>query len=153
MGLRLTEKEARAFGIKIPERPRSKYHNQPGRLDGVHFDSQTELLRYAYLVQVEMAAALSDLKIHPTYELLAARGGPAPRPDDGAGPAESAVVGSYEADFSYTDERGWVVEDVKGLVLPIYALKRAIFLANHPEAFFVEVRQCRKRWISTRITA
>ena len=152
MGLRLTEKEARAFGIKIPERPRSKYHNQPGRLDGIHFDSDTELKRYAYLVWVEMAGQLSDLKVHPTFELMAARGTPAPPSVSGAGRAGAAIVGTYEADFSYRDERGLVVEDVKGMVLPLYQLKRAIFRVNHPELLFVEVRQCRRRWVSTPIT-
>jgi hypothetical protein len=46
-----------------------------------------------------------------------------------------------------------VVEDRKRLVLPVYALKRKLFLANYPEIVFMEVRQCRKRGVSRRIMA
>jgi hypothetical protein len=145
MGLRLTEKEARDLGLKIPEAPKRKFHNRPGRLDGIAFDSQLELRRYAYLVHVEMAGLLEDLKVHPTFDLYGA-GGRAP------GTGDPVPVGVYEADFSYIDERGQVVEDTKGVVLPLYTLKRNLFLANYPQLVFMEVRQCRKRWISQAMT-
>jgi hypothetical protein len=130
-----------ALGIKVPERE-SKYHNRPGRLDGVAFDSQMELRRYAYLVHVEMAGLLSALHVHPQFALYAATAG---------APAE---IGVYEADFSYLDDHGQqVVEDVKGLVLPVYQLKRRLFLANYPQLKFQEVKQCRRRWMVTPMSA
>ena len=46
-----------------------------------------------------------------------------------------------------------MTEDCKGLVLPVYTLKRKLFLATYPETVFMEVRQCRKRWVSRRIVA
>jgi hypothetical protein len=46
-----------------------------------------------------------------------------------------------------------VVEDCKGLVLPVYTLKRKLFLATYPEIVFMEVRQCRKRRVSRGIMA
>jgi hypothetical protein len=46
-----------------------------------------------------------------------------------------------------------VVEDCKGLVLPVYTLKRKLFLATYPETVFMEVRQCRKPWVSRGIMA
>ena len=46
-----------------------------------------------------------------------------------------------------------MVESCKGLVLPVYALKRKLFLATYPEIVFMEVRQCRKRWVWRRIMA
>ena len=140
MGLRMTIREAKALGIEIPARP-PKYHNKPSRLDGKGFDSQMEMRRYCYLIQVEMAGMLQDLDIHPTFTLF----GDSP----GSGSVE---VGTYEADFAYSDERGRVVEDVKGVVLPLYALKRNLMLANYPTLVFMEVKQWRGRWSSTRLS-
>ena len=139
MGLRLSVKEAKALGIEIPARP-AKFHNKPGRLDGIHFDSDLELKRYAYLVWVEMANELTDLIVHPKFDLFA------------AGPLGPVLVGTYEGDFSYIDRLGiQVVEDCKGVVLPLYVLKRNLFSANYPSIKFMEVRQCRKRWTSREI--
>jgi Protein of unknown function (DUF1064). len=100
-----------------------------------------EMLRYCYLIQVEMAGMLRDLEIHPRFALFA----------DGGGKG-AVEVGTYEADFAYNDpEAGRVVEDVKGAA-PLYILKRNLFLANYPTLVFREVRQCPKRWKSTPIT-
>jgi len=136
MGLRITEREAALLlGEKLPPHP--KYHNKPERLDGVQFDSQLELKRYCYLVHVEMAGLLTDLMVHPRFDLLAAT------------PDQPVKCGEYEGDFSYIDEMGmWVVEDTKGVVLPLYALKRKLFRANYPDIKLVEVRLCKKQWSS-----
>jgi hypothetical protein len=140
MGFRLSVKEAKALGIEIPPRP-LKYHNQPSRLDGIGFDSEMEMRRYCYLIQVEMAGQLSDMEIHPKYRLYA------------DSPGKGAVyIGNYEGDFAYSDERGRVLEDVKGVLLPLYLLKRNLMLANYPTLVFMEVRQWRKRWSSTRLS-
>jgi len=149
MGLRLTVHEARTLGIKIPER-KSKYGNEPAYIDGHHLDSQIELKRYCYLLMVERAKKLTSLKIHPRYPLFAAVPGAAgPAVVDPAGPG-LCRVGEYEADFEYIDEAGeLVVEDCKGLVLPLYALKARIFRANYPHRRLMEVRQCGRRWVST----
>jgi hypothetical protein len=147
MGLRLSLREARAFGIKIPERP-SKYGNEPGYRDGHHFDAQLELKRYCYLLMVERAGQLKNLVVHPKYPLFAASWTADPMADE----AEifSIEVGVYEGDFQYHDAAGeLIVEDTKGLVLPLYALKRRIFRANYPRHRLMEVRQCKKRWVST----
>jgi hypothetical protein len=131
-----------ALGIEIPPPPRHKYNAKPSRVDGKGFDSQMEMLRYCYLIQVEMAGMLRDLEIHPHFRLYA----------DGGG-ADAVEVGTYEADFAYNDpEAGRIVEDVKGGRLPLYILKRNLFLANYPTLVFREVRQCRKRWKSTPVT-
>ena len=142
MGFRLTIKEAMALGIDIPPPPYRKYNAKPSRIDGKGFDSQIEMLRYCYLMQVEMAGALTDLEIHPRFALYA----------DGGGKG-AIEVGSYEADFAYNDEAGRIVEDVKGVVLPIYILKRNLFLANYPTLIFREVKKCRNRWTSTLISS
>ena len=143
MGFRLTVKEAMALGIEIPPPAYRKYNAKPSRIDGKGFDSQMEMLRYCYLIQVEMAGELTDLEIHPQFPLFA----------DGGGKG-AVKVGTYEADFAYNDGKaGRIVEDVKGVVLPIYVLKRNLLLANYPTLIFREVRKCRKRWISTHISS
>jgi hypothetical protein len=61
------------------------------------------MLRYCYLLRVEMAGMLSELEVHPRFALYA----------DGGG--QGAIeVGTYETDFAYTDEAGRIVEDVRG---------------------------------------
>lgn len=148
MAIRVSLDEARAFGAKIPVAPRpKKFHNKPERRDDIWFDSQLELRRYCYLKQVELAGALTELRIHPIFDLYAAVG---PLPNQCASAIKT--VGSYEADFWYRDDRGEVVEDTKGAVLPLYVLKRQLFRANYPMLKFMEVRQCRKRWVSQPIT-
>jgi hypothetical protein len=149
MAIRVSRDEARAFGAKILPAPRvRKFRNRPERRDEIWFDSQLELRRYCYLKQVEMAGALTDLKVHPEFELFASGSAVA-----GTLGSQPVSVGVYIADFSYHDDRGWMVEDTKGVVLPLYALKRRIFRANYPELIFMEVRQWRKRWVSQLIKA
>jgi Protein of unknown function (DUF1064) len=130
-----------ALGIEIPPPPRHKHNAKPSRIDGKGFDSQLEMLRYCYLLQVEMAGMLSELEVHPRFVLYA----------DGGG--QGAIeFGTCEADFAYTDEAGRIVEDANGVVLPLYILKRNLLLANYPTLVFREVGQCRKRWKSTQLT-
>ena len=149
MAIRVSRDDARAFGAKIPPAPKArKFRNRPERRDDIWFDSQLELRRYCYLKQVEMAGALNNLKIHPKFDLFASG-----VPVAGTLGSQPVPVGLYEADFSYHDDRGWVVEDTKGAVLPLYVLKRRLFRANYPMLIFMEVRQCRKRWISQLIEA
>jgi hypothetical protein len=148
MGLRLSVQEARAFGIKIPER-KSKYGNEPSYRDGHHFDAQLELKRYCYLLMVERAGQLKNLIVHPKYPLFAASW---ELPEPGADEAHvfAIEIGVYESDFQYHDAAGeLIVEDCKGMVLPLYALKKRIFRANYPHHRLMEVRQCKKRWVST----
>ena len=147
MAFRLTQSEARALGVKIPAAPRRKFHNRPGYLDEIHFDSQLELRRYAYLIHVEMAKKIDQLQVHPKFPLYGSVG-----VEDGARPV---CVGFYEADFAYRVVEGQrnMVEDCKGMMLPLYLLKRRLFVANYPELQLMEVRQCRGRWISQPVTA
>jgi hypothetical protein len=49
-------------------------------------------------------------------------------------------VFTYKADFVYFDESGRTVEDFKGVVTPIYRLKKKCVEAYHPGLKIVEVR-------------
>jgi hypothetical protein len=141
MAFRLTLKEAKALGVEVPKKPH-KYRAQPEWRDGYYFDAQLELKRYCYLKQVEMAGVITDLEVHPVLKLYA------------DSPYRGAVeIGAYEADFAYSDTRGRVIEDCKGALLPLYILKRKLVLANYPTLVFMEVRLCKRKWSSIRLSS
>ena len=74
--------------------------------DGYKFDSRKELERYRALRLLERGGAVTDLKVHPRYEII-----PTLRSLDGRVIFRSA---HYTADFSYkTPDGRLVVEDVK----------------------------------------
>ena len=85
----------------------SKYRAKPATLDGIRFDSKAEMRRYQQLSLIEKAGEISDLKIHPRFELQ-------PAFVDRNGNKQRAIV--YEADFSYFDKAlgHTIIEDVKG---------------------------------------
>ena len=122
MAVKVTDKLAatlRARGIALPGRKRPpKFRNKRCELDGYKFDSLAEMRRYAYLKMRQNAGEIRKLRVHPRFTLT----------------ADGEVVGLYEADFDYLEGPAdlWVVEDVKSdpTKLPLYKLKRAIFLAN-----------------------
>lgn len=52
-------------------------------------------------------------------------------------------VFTYRADFVYFTDEGRTVEDFKGVLTPIYRLKKKCVEAYHPGLKIVEVRACR----------
>ena len=116
----------------------SKYYNVKTRTsDGLVFDSQKEARRWEELLILQKANKISDLQRqvvfellpnqYETYERYSKRG---LRLEDGVKLVERKV--DYIADFTYRDENGkLVVEDVKGMKLPEYKLKRKLLYAVH----------------------
>jgi Protein of unknown function (DUF1064) len=94
-------------------------------LDGIVFDSRSEMNRYAELKMLERAGHIQDLQLQPRFLLQAATA------------TERKM--EYVADFSYVEAGATIVEDVKGLRTEVYKLKRKIFLAKYPEVNFREV--------------
>ena len=67
-------------------------------MDGYTFDSLEERSRYGALKLMLRAGLISDLKVHPSYELK----------------INGVKIGSFKPDFRYLNESGAVViEDVK----------------------------------------
>lgn len=104
----------------------TKYNNQPVQTDEHRFDSKAEYYRWLQLRQMEADGDISDLEVHPVYELQ-----PAFKRD---GKRYAAV--RYEADFSYTQNETWVVEDVKGVRTAAFNIKHKLFLYQYPDADF-----------------
>lgn len=96
----------------------NKFKNTRVQVDNIFFDSKAEARRYAELRLLERGGKISDLRVHPTYELL-------PKFRDRDGKVQRAIV--YEADFSYTEGPDQVVEDVKGAITRDYAIKAKLF--------------------------
>ena len=83
----------------------SKYGNRRIDADGHTFDSRAEYAYYLYLRALEQQGDITDLRVHPRYEVVPAfvHGGRKVR----------AVT--YTPDFTYRDDAGQlVVVDVKG---------------------------------------
>lgn len=100
----------------------SKYGNKKIDADGYTFDSLAEHERYKELCLLENAGAISDLRVHPRYELQ--------KPfTDYEGKRHASIY--YEADFSYTQDGARIVEDTKGVETPTFKIKRKMFLYKY----------------------
>jgi hypothetical protein len=110
---------------------KSKYGNRKVTLDGYTFDSAAEAQRYRELALMEMNYDIEFLELQPEFELV-----PAFKRD---GRTHRAI--RYRADFRYIRRDGVVcVEDVKGAVTAVYALKRKLLLrVLPPDVLFIEV--------------
>lgn len=99
-----------------------KYNNQPTEVDGIRFDSQKEAERFRELKLMAKAGQITDLKLQPEFTLQEAYTTP-----DG----EKVRAIRYRADFSYRNDKGLVIEDVKSDATrknKTYQLKRKLML-------------------------
>ncbi|HEX2905854.1 MAG TPA: DUF1064 domain-containing protein [Phototrophicaceae bacterium] len=103
---------------------RNKYNNRHIKRGELTFDSEAEAKRYVRLKAYEDAGHISELEVHPRFQLL-------PAFTDRTGKRQRAIV--YEADFSYLQDGVRVVEDVKGKETEAFKLKQKFFLAQYPD--------------------
>lgn len=110
------ERAVRRQGNATP-RPQ-KYHATAIVVDGIRFASKREGRRWRELKALERAGQINALERQVPIPLHAAGG---------------RLVGKYLADFRYFDvERGReVVEDAKGMRLPLYIWKKRHVAAEH----------------------
>jgi len=92
---------------------RNKYGAIKTTVDGIKFDSKKEAARYLALKMLSMAGEVSDLKLQPKFDLI----------------VNGTKIGFYKADFQYTKDGKIVVEDVKGMLTPVYKLKKKMIKA------------------------
>ena len=92
----------------------NKYGARKVKLDGYTFDSQGEMRRYQELKLLEKQGLIWGLMIYPHFDLT----------------VEGQQICKYIADFGYSDNRGYHVEDFKGVLTPIFRLKRKLFKAT-----------------------
>lgn len=91
----------------------SKYKAVKVEIDGIKFDSKKEGRRYRQLKLLEKAGEISNLSLQPRFDLI----------------VNGAKCGFYKADFKYTENGKEVIEDVKGMLTPVYRLKKKLVKA------------------------
>ena len=101
----------------------SKYGAIKTEVAGIMFDSKAEARRYGQLIMLERAGHISQLERQITFVLadaviLNGRKKPALR---------------YVADFKYYDFKklDFVVEDVKGVITPLFRVKQHLMKSRH----------------------
>lgn len=119
------------------KKPYNKYGNKKVEFDGYVFDSQKEHKRYIELKQLQEEGKISDLEVHPKWELQSKY-----TTQDG----EKVRAIHYEGDFTYLDivNDCVVVEDVKPFVkktgkffmAPEAKLKIKLYKAKYPAIKF-----------------
>lgn len=79
-------------------------------VDGIKFRSKAEARRYSELKLMEKAGEIHDLELQPAFPLV----------------AHGKKLATYVADFRYwtRDRTAQIVEDVKGMLTPMYRLKK-----------------------------
>lgn len=108
-----------------------KYNNKVTYADGHRFDSHGEYGRWLQLKAREEKGEISELRVHPKYEL---RAYPYCLED---GPKKVAKI---IPDFEYWENGKLVTEDFKGVITSTWRLKAKIFKANYGR----EIRVVRK---------
>lgn len=95
----------------------SKFGAVKTTVDGIEFDSKAEAKRYSELRWLEKAGKIKNLERQPRYDLE----------------VNGVKIGFYKADFRYWDQATsqHVVEDVKGMRTPVFAIKAKLMKALH----------------------
>lgn len=107
--------------VKKPK-PR-KYRNSPRWVGDEYFPSEKEAKRYADLLLLQTAGAITGLVSHPRYQLN----------------VSGVHIGDYVADFKYYERGQLIVEDVKSppTRTPMYRWKRKHLAAQYG----IEIRE------------
>ena len=125
--------QARTRGLRTPlemrnapaekSKDESKYKNVKVLDAGLKFDSKAEHKRWQYLVLLEKAGEIRDLRLQVPFELIPAQVAP-------DGKKIKATV--YVADFAYVDKKGsFIVEDPKGVSTQEFKIKKKLMLQVH----------------------
>lgn len=130
-GLEQLKIDGKTFGeLKSPKKPKYKVAEVNDRtVDGIVFDSKGEMQRYLDLVLLENRGEISELRLQPEFTLeegYRGRDGKYVRPV------------KYIADFSYWENKNYVVEDYKGHQTSQYLLKRKLFRKKFASLKFKE---------------
>jgi len=104
------------------KRKLNKYNAKRITIDGYKFDSLREGARYEELKILVYANQITDLKIHPKYELV-------PKFIRGDKTHQARY---YISDFEYIEDGYFVTEDVKGVITKLASWKMNQFEFQYP---------------------
>lgn len=128
----LTKNASSGPKTPIPEQKTSKYRSEKAKADGKVFDSTKERNRYLELKKWQEEGKISNLECQKQFMLQEGfrdRDGNWQRPI------------TYIADFCYNEGEDYIVEDVKSKMtkqLPVFRIKKKLFLRKYPEYKFRE---------------
>lgn len=111
---------------------KTKYNAKRQTVDGIDFDSKTELKRWQQLQTLERGGVISGLRRADEYVVLPAF--------VYQGKKQRAI--KYRPDFAYTENGQQIVEEVKSTATAKardYSLRKKLFMYTHPEILFREV--------------
>ena len=104
---------------------RNKYNAIKQTYNGEVFDSKKELNRFVELEYLLRAKEITDLEIHPKFDLM----------------VNGVKIGRYTADFRYKNGSDIIVEDVKSKATKTrdYMLRKKILATYDPPIIITEV--------------
>ena len=104
---------------------RNKYNAIKQTYNGEIFDSKKELNRFMELEILLRAREISDLEVHPKFDLM----------------VNGVKIGRYTADFRYKKGSDVIVEDVKSRATKTrdYVLRKKILATYDPPIIITEV--------------
>jgi len=91
----------------------NKYRNIRVEMDGIKFQSKREAKRYGELKMLQKAGLITNLTLQKKFDLI----------------VQDVKIGAYISDFAYLENGHLVIEDAKGLKLPVYNLKKRLMKA------------------------
>lgn len=106
---------------KKPGVKKGKYNANGEHVDGIWFASKSEALRYRQLRTLQELGAIDRLELQPAFPIY----------------INNQLICTYKGDFSYVeisasgDPIETHIEDVKGFITPVYALKRKMVEAQY----------------------
>lgn len=109
----------------------NKYRNKKTVVGDIVFDSKKEANRYFDLSLLEKIEEIHDLELQPKFEIIPAINWN----------GKKLQARYYIADFRYKQNGITIVEDVKSEIsrkIPVYTLKRQLFLIRYPGYVFKE---------------
>jgi len=110
------------------KRPGGKYHAKKTVVDGIIFDSNKESVRYIELRNLKMVGIIKDFTCQPSFVLQEGY-----RRKDG----KRIRAIKYVADFEVIYPDGHAeIEDVKGVLTPVFKLKQKILEKVYPDINF-----------------
>ena len=104
---------------------RNKYNAIKQTYKGEVFDSKKELKRFVELEHLLIAREITNLEIHPKFDLM----------------VNGVKIGRYTADFRYNKDNEVVVEDVKSKATKTrdYVLRKKILATYNPPVIITEI--------------
>lgn len=118
--MRLSEKEAKALGISIPKKAKSKYNSRKISIDGILFDSQAEANYYCNLKILLKIGKIDGFGRQIRFVITDGKNG------------EKGT--EYVADFVvFYPDGTYRIVDVKGVQTPVFKLKVKCFREKYPK--------------------